>query len=38
MCMTIDALEEKLDMNFFPRLTSEQEAAAEAFVSSWWWN
>ena len=38
MCMTIDALEEKLDMNFFPRLTSEQEAAAEAVVSSWWWN
>ena len=38
MSMTIDALEEKLGMNFFPRLTDEQETAAEASVSDWWWN
>lgn len=38
MSMTIDALEEKLGMNFFPRLTDEQETAAEASVSAWWWN
>lgn len=38
MSMTIDALEEQLGMNFFPRLTPEQEAAAEASVHEWWWS